>query len=87
MNPTSRWTSAWAALPTLALGLLTACGGGGGASPAGDNNGNVTDAPVATPFVAVGSSARTASLGWKPVTGATGYTLERKTATAAFVPI
>jgi hypothetical protein len=92
MITTSRWIARWAnALPALTLGLLVACGGGGGSEPAsgGDNgNGNGGNgAPIATELVAVGSSARTASLGWKPVTGATGYTLERKTGASAYAPI
>jgi hypothetical protein len=96
MKTTSRWIRGWAsALPALALSLLAACGGGGGNEPAnsgdngsGGNGGNGGNgAPIATEFVAVGSSARTASLGWKPVSGATGYTLERKTGASAYAPI
>jgi hypothetical protein len=83
------------AVATLALGLLAACGGGGGGgegTPTGGNGGNGGNGggggtPIATELVAIGSSARTASLGWKPVAGATGYTLERKTGAAAFAPI
>jgi hypothetical protein len=92
---TSRWIGGWAsALPALMVSLLAACGGGssepgnGGDNSNGGNGGNGGNgAPIATPFVAVGSSARTASLGWKPVSGATGYTLERKTGASAYAPI
>ncbi|MBX3599674.1 MAG: fibronectin type III domain-containing protein [Rubrivivax sp.] len=78
-----RWRpKAW--LASGALALLTACGGGGGTGneQAGDGG-----AAPAGGFLAVGSSARTASLHWTPVPGATGYTVERRAAAGAFVPV
>lgn len=80
--------------PTIAaatLTLLAACGGGGGdasTTPGGANDGGGgTATPATVELVALGSSAHTTSLAWKPVAGATGYTVERRSAGADFAPV
>lgn len=77
-----------------AVAVLAACGGGGGdggsapGSPGGGGGGGGNEPPPAqVQFVAVGSSAHTASLSWTPVAGATGYTIERRSAGGAFTPV
>lgn len=82
MEPRRRWPHLLAA---IGLSLLAACGGGGGSGTPG--NGNGTDTPVALSLTALGSSARTTSLAWTPVAGASGYTLERRTADSAWATI
>jgi hypothetical protein len=66
--------------PLLAVAIaaaLAACGGGGD----GDGHSEGNPPPTAAlALTAQGSSARTVSLGWKPVAGAEGYTLQRKAA-------
>lgn len=78
-------TLPWAAGLLLSLALLAGCGGGGGGgsdTPAGG------DDPASAPtLVALGSSANTVSLAWRPVAGAGGYTVERKRATGAYTPV
>lgn len=76
------------ALAGLALlPLLAGCGGGGGGSdaPADPSSGGGT--PLAVRFNAQGSSAQTVSLAWAGVPGASGYTVERKTAGGAYAPV
>ncbi len=74
------------ALAGLALiPLLAGCGGGGGDAPDEPSNGGGT--PLAVRFNAQGSSAQTVSLGWAAVPGASGYTLERRSAGAAYAPV
>lgn len=83
------------ALATAALILLAACGGGGNGSPAapadqggsGGSGGGSGGTPPATTFTAIGSSARTASLHWSPVDGASGYVLERRTGAGGYAPV
>jgi hypothetical protein len=67
------------------LALLGGCGGGGGDAP--PQAGTPDAGAATTSFVAVGSSASTVSLGWKPVAGASGYVVERKSGTAAYASI
>ncbi|HUG21559.1 fibronectin type III domain-containing protein [Piscinibacter sp.] len=80
----SRWRLTLAA---LGLAALAACGGGSspdtGAGPVDDGSG----APAALSLTAVGSSARTTSLSWTPASGASGYTLERRSADSAWTVI
>jgi hypothetical protein len=77
-------TSQRAAGLCLAIALLAGCGGGGGD---GDAAGDGGDPPAALSLVAVGSSARTVSLAWRPAAGASGYTVERRTGHGAYAPI
>lgn len=92
------WRSRLApAVAIAAMALLAACGGGGGggggsATPdggggSGGSGGGGGATPPATAFVAIGSSARTASLHWTPVDGATGYVLERRTGTGDYAAV
>ena len=73
------------ALAALALTVLAACGGGGG-TPA-DGSADPAAPAEGTEFVALGSSARTVSLGWTPQAGATAYTVERKNAAGVYEPV
>lgn len=80
------------AIAAALFGLLTACGGGGGDGPSapdggGGGGGAGAGIPAAVELVALGSSAHTASLAWKAVAGATGYTVERRSAGSTFAPV
>lgn len=73
-------------LAAIGLSLLAACGGGG--SSGGMPGTGATDAPpAALALAAIGSSARTTSLAWTPVPGASGYTLERRTTGSTWTTI
>lgn len=78
------------ALCTVLAVMVSACGGGGGGTSGPTGGGGVTGqpdgagtpgtpapAPVTTVATALGSSARTVSIGWKPVAGTGGYRIER----------
>jgi hypothetical protein len=79
-------TGAWALAASAALSLLAACGGGGGSEP-GSPPPITGNPPAALSLSAHGSSARTTSLAWSPAPGASGYTLERRTAGSAWAVI
>lgn len=76
------------ALAGLALiPLLAGCGGGGGGDAPDESSGGGSTPPLAVRFHAQGSSAQTVSLGWAAVPGASGYTVERKTAGGTYAPV
>ena len=69
----------WAGVLVGIVGLLAACGGGGG----------TTKNPPSDPstFTAAAQSSSAIKLDWSPVSGATSYSLERKTGAAAYAVI